>query len=60
LARLANADNKPNRAKQFNDYVSRKIDNIRKELIRKQKAAEEKASNMKTLTGPVDEIVESD
>jgi hypothetical protein len=35
LARLAGGENKANRARMFNDYVSRKIQNTRKELIRK-------------------------
>jgi hypothetical protein len=35
LARLAGGENKANRARMFTDYVFRKIQNIRKELIRK-------------------------
>jgi BEN domain len=35
LQRLGNAVDKPQRAKLFNDYVSRKIQNTRKEILRK-------------------------
>jgi hypothetical protein len=35
LNRLRNAEDKGLRAKQFHEYVNRKIQNVRKELIRK-------------------------
>jgi hypothetical protein len=39
-ARLAGADEKSERATFFNEYVCRKINNIKKELIRKHRAAQ--------------------